>query len=80
VVASEERVHQLGKDRVFVAQDPGEERLVALQASEKVAAQLVADRPSPERGIGPGGLAKLAEGAWEHQVTLSGRIDVWASG
>jgi hypothetical protein len=60
MVPGEDGVHQLGEDRVLVAQDSGKERLVALEAREEVGAELVADPTPPKRGLGPGGLTELA--------------------
>ena len=47
VVLGEDRVPDLGDDRLFVAEDVGEERLARLELGDQVAPHLILDRLDP---------------------------------
>jgi hypothetical protein len=67
-MAGEKRVHDLGQDRVLVADDPGEERAARGEPGEEVRADLVAHGPAPERRLGPGAVLEVTKGAWQSHV------------
>ena len=64
VVAGQQGVHDLGKDRVFVPDDTRKQGLTRLQPGEQVAPDLVPDGAAPKGGFGPAAVLQFTESAW----------------
>jgi len=68
IVSGQNRVDELGDDRLVVPDDAGKERLAPLQLANQVVADLLPDRPRRPAGV----LAEIAErGNGRHGPILS---------
>ena len=66
-------VHDLRKDRVFIADDAGKQRFRRAEPLEQVAANLFPHGAAPQRRLGPAAVLQFTKGAWLYHVFAVGK-------